>query len=381
MRHKNKKMLVLLVGLPMVALSLGSCGDGVAGPEPIQNPPEPVEAAIESFRGANPGVLSAIGLIQRQNGDTRRGSSGFLDASRATEISPETKFGIGSTTKTFTATMVLQLMEEGRVELDHPIVDYLGPSWALVLDSLTFGPEITVRQALSHRSGTYDYLVSQLQAELLSEPGRVYTPLEAFQYAKSGPPAFPPGTDFQYSNTNFLMLGNLVENITGHSYVEELETRILNPVGMPNTFVYHSSTASQRAGIAHSYATIGGSRFDILDFSMSGWARAVGGIISSATDLTAFLTALGSGHLFANAETLEAMTDLGENTWYGLGLQIDDQPSVGRCFGHGGYAFGSTTHVRHCPDTGVTFSAFYASDGSALGAHLDIVERMLASVF
>ena len=103
--------------------------------------------------------------------------------------------------------------------------------------------------------------------------------------------------------------------------------------------------------------------------------------ISTTRDLAAFMRALAAGELFANTGTLEIMTDLGENTWYGMGVQIDDQPFVGRCFGHGGYSFGSTSNVRHCPDAGITFSAFYASDGALLGAHLDVLDRILAAEF
>ena len=94
-------------------------------------------------------------------------------------------------------------------------------------------------------------------------------------------------------------------------------------------------------------------------------------------DLVAFMRALGSGQLVTTT-TLEAMTDLGENTSYGLGVQIDDRPGVGRCFGHGGYAFGSTAQMYHCPEAGVTISAFYGADGTrVLGAHLDILDRLL----
>ncbi|NNE46633.1 MAG: beta-lactamase family protein [Rhodothermales bacterium] len=374
----------LLVGLLVNVLVICGCSESPADPDLGSDPTDPagtVQAAVESFRTAHPHVLSAVGLIQQANGQLAEGFEGFLDESRTTAIGPDTRFSIGSITKTFTATMVLQLTEEGLVGLDEPLALYVSPAWSAVLDSIQYGQEVTVRQALGHRSGIYDYLISPLQAEILADPSRTYTPLEAFRHVKDGPPDFPPGTEFNYSNTNFLILGNVVENMTRQSYNEALRARILSPVGMVNTFMFDGSTASQRAGIAHSYATIGGGRFDVLDFSGAGWSLGVGGIISTAGDLVTFLRSLGSGQLFANSETLDMMTDLGENTWYGLGVQIDEQPFVGRCFGHGGYSFGSTANVRYCPATDVSFSAFYASDGVILGANLDILDRILSAEF
>lgn len=368
-------------GLLLATLAVVACSESPADPGLDSDPTEPFQAAIESFRAANPGVLSAIGFLEHENGTTVMGSDGFLDNSRMSVVGPDTKFSIGSITKSFTATMVFQLVEEGLVHLDQPLALYLSPAFAAVLDSVQYGSDVTVRQALCHRSGLYDYLMSPLQTQILSEPARVVTPLEAFQYVKSGAPEFAPGTDFNYSNTNFLALGNLIENLTGHSYEEELQARILSPIGMANTFMYDGSSATQRVGMAHSYTTIGGTRFDIADFASGGWSLAVGGVISTTRDLVEFLSALASGHLYDNSETLDVMTDLGENTWYGLGVQIDEQPLVGRCFGHGGYSFGSTANVRHCPEAGVTFSAFYASDGATLGAHLDILERILRAEF
>ena len=373
----------LSIGLPILVLSVSACGETVAGPGLGPEPPEqvdPVQAALDSFLIANPDVLSAIGLFQSASGQLSRGASGFLDNSRTTAVEPGTKFKIGSTTKAFTATIILQLIEEDRVNLDEPVVGYVSPEWAGILDAVTYGSEITVRHALSHRSGIYDYLASPLQSALLSEPGRIYTPFEAFRFVLSGPAHFRPGTDFHYSNTNFLLLGHIIESLTGQPYAEALEERILSRVGLENTFMYFGADESQRDGIAHSYETIGGVRFDNLDLSSSGWAWAAGGLISTTGDLVKFLHALGSGRLFTDTATLAAMTHLGDNTWYGLGVQIDEYPGVGWCFGHGGYAFGSTAHVRHCPDAGVTFSAFYAGENSTKGAQLDIVERILRAV-
>jgi D-alanyl-D-alanine carboxypeptidase len=363
----------------IMCLAFGACGDSISAPDPGgDHPPlNPVQAAIESFRIAHPGVLSATGFVHAGDGASLGGFTGFLDESRTVPVALDTRFSIGSATKTFTAVMVLQLMEEGRVQLDAPVIQYLSAEWAAVLDSVPYGSEVTIRHALSHRSGIFDYLQSPLQNRLLSDPGGPVSPFEAFRFVTSGVPDFEPGSDFSYSNTNFLLLGQVVEQVTGQFYGAALEDRILARIGLSNTFSYYGSSEGARQLIAHSYATIGGTRFDALVVTDSEWSRGVGGLISTVGDLVAFMRALASGEL-VTAKTLETMTDLGENTWYGLGVQIDDRFGVGRCFGHGGYAFGSTAQMYHCPEAGVTISAFYGADGTrVLGAHLDILDRLL----
>ena len=142
------------------------------------------------------------------------------------------RFRVGSITKTFVATVVLQLVGEGRLRLDDPVERWLP---GVVPD----GHRITVRQLLNHTSGFYDYLHTLPMPpaqEFLDNRWRTWTAAELVQRAVAHPPTFePPGSAYAYSNTNYLLLGQIVEKVTGRSYGKEIERRIIRPLRLPGT--------------------------------------------------------------------------------------------------------------------------------------------------
>jgi D-alanyl-D-alanine carboxypeptidase len=134
---------------------------------------------------------------------------------------------VGSVTKTFTATIVLKLVEEGELRLDSTLEDH-------VPGVIPRGDEITIRQLLQHRSGlanVTDYS-SWLERALRSPSSR---PIDTLRFAGSKPLVFVPGSQGRYSNTNYIALGLVIEKVTGHSYAQELEQRILDPLGLDQT--------------------------------------------------------------------------------------------------------------------------------------------------
>ncbi len=372
-----------IVAVVLIASGLlMACSDSATGPDPQLPEPltrqERLDAVLTSFRSDNPYVLGIIAYVDQEGHDPWVGASGYQDLSRSVEIGTGDRFKIGSTTKMFTATMVLQLVEEGRVELDHPIIEYLAPEWAATLQQVEYGSEITVAQALSHRSGIMDYTSSpELQANLLADPGALYPPLEIFRLILNGSPNFPPGEEFSYSNTNFHLLGNLLESLTGKPYGEILHGRILSEMGMTRTVLSDEIFPGNLDGVAHAYATLGDRLYDNLEFSGSGWAWAAGGIVSTATELGRFQRALLAGDFFEDPATLESMTTLRKNEWYGMGMMVDEPSALmGRCYGHSGYAFGARAHSRHCPDRNTTVTVFFSVDGTTQTGNLDTLERL-----
>ena len=327
--------------------------------------------------------MGIIAYVDQEGHEPWVGASGYQDLSRTIEIGVGDRFKIGSTTKMFTATMVFQLVEEGRVELDHPIIDYLAPEWAATLKQVEFGTEITVGQALSHRSGIMDYTSSpQLQANMLADPGAIYPPLDIFRLILDGSANFLPGEAFSYSNTNFHLLGNLVENLTGKPYGEVLHERILSVVGMPVTVLSEEIFPGNLDGVAHAYVTFGTRLYDNLEFSGSGWAWAAGGIYSTVTELGWFQNALFAGELLDDPASLEAMTTPGQNEWYGMGIMVDEPGTLaGQCYGHSGYAFGARAHSRYCPDRQTTVTVFFSVDGTRETGNLDTLDRLYRAAF
>lgn len=281
------------------------------------------------------GATAALARVTA-GGKTWTGAAGVRDLRRGGKVSPNGHFRIGSVTKTFVATVVLQLVDEGKVRLDDPIDDHLP-------GLVPGGKKITVRALLDHTSHLYDYM---------SEPGystnrwrgaarfRSYKPKELLKVAFAK--KLPDDGTWHYSNTNYVVLGLLVEKLTGRPYGKEIERRILRPLGLRHTLV-----PGDRAGLpsphAKGYEPVNGTLVDATRMNPSlDWAA--GEMISTAADLERFLAALLGGKL-TSAESLRAMrttVETGAGFGYGLGLQAYRLP-CGTVWGHSGELIGYLT--------------------------------------
>ena len=254
-------------------------------------------------------------------------------------------FRIGSVTKTFVATVVLQLVDEGRVRLDDPIARYV--------DGVPRGGEITVRQVLSHSSGLYDYAHGEGWSTNRwrgAERFRHHEPRQLLDEAFRHPSHFDPGTSWRYSNTNYVVAGALVERVTGRPYGVEVADRIIRPLGLR-----HTSVPGDRPGLprphARGYTEVDGRLVDATRMNPSlDWAA--GEMISTAGDLNRFLDALLGGRL-TSPSALAAMRDTtptGSIFAYGLGLQRYDLPCGRSVWGHGGELIGYLTYAVRSDD-------------------------------
>jgi len=273
-------------------------------------------------------------------------------ASTAGPITPDAYFRIGSVTKTFVATVILQLVDEQRVRLDDPIERYLP---GVVPD----GERITVRQVLDHTSGIYDYA---------HDPGwstnrwrgddrfRHYEPAQLLEVAFSHPPYFEPGAGWHYSNTNYIVAGLLIERVTGRSYGEEIVRRIIRPLRL-----VHTSLPGDRPGLpephAPGYTSVDGKLVDATRMNPSlDWAA--GEMISTTADVNRFFEALFAARLTSKTALAEMRryvpaTDLFD---YGLGLQRFRLPCGTTAEGHSGEILGYTTYSTHAGATHTTLS-------------------------
>ncbi|WP_459549385.1 serine hydrolase domain-containing protein [Nocardia sp. X0981] len=258
------------------------------------------------------------------------------------EPGPATRFRIGSITKTFVATVVLQLVDEGRIELDAPIAGQLP-------DPIPGGEQITVRQLLNHTSGLYDYMKEQgMSTNRWRGKDRFasYRPRELLATALRHDPYFAPGTRFRYSNTNYIVLGLLIEHVTGRSYGTEIRDRILVPLGLTATTVPGDDPGIPRPALA-AYRTIDGERTEVTRMNPSlDWAA--GEMISTTADLETFFTALLSGGLtspHALTEMRRTVSMGGMGFHYGLGLQRFDPPCGDSVWGHGGELLGYVSYA------------------------------------
>ncbi|MGW8377314.1 serine hydrolase domain-containing protein [Streptomyces sp. ODS28] len=265
-------------------------------------------------------------------------------------------YRVASVTKTFVATVVLQLDTERRLRLDDTVERWLP---GVVRGHGHDGRRITLRQLLNHTSGIYEFLEdkdfrSRFSTREALEKHRydTATARQLVDVAMQHAPYFPPGTDWHYSNTNYQLLGMVIRKATGHSYAQEIRHRILRPLGLRHTYVPHTDPRMPRPssrGYTRFSADPDERPYDVTEFNPSS-ASASGGMISTSADLNRFYSALLRGrlldarHLAAMKTTVPAEAEH-PGARYGLGL-IERRLSCGRTvWGHTGGIVGSATEA------------------------------------
>ncbi|MBI2777075.1 MAG: serine hydrolase [Chloroflexi bacterium] len=282
-----------------------------------------LQAAVDRAQAAFGLGAVAVGI----SADATVGWSGAAGRPRdgVTPLSGATPFAIASTTKTFTAAIVLQLVEEGRVRLDAPVTDYL--------PELTLAEGVTVEELLSHTSGIAD-LLAPMRDRLNAEPSRVWTPAEVL--AVIGPSAFPPGTGWGYSNTNFLIAGMLVERVTDNAFADELARRITGPLELTGTGFPPAVAKENLLGISWSSAF---------------WTAAA--LDSTADDLVRWGDALYGGAIL-RPSSLERMLTFNDRA-YGLGAERYSLAGLAG-YGHSGLLRSFTTLLIRLPTAQLTIA-------------------------
>ncbi|HVK20906.1 MAG TPA: serine hydrolase domain-containing protein [Actinokineospora sp.] len=250
---------------------------------------------------------------------------------------PDHKVRVGSLSKPMTSTIVLQLVAEGKIDLDAPVATYL-PG---VVTGNYDGGVITTRQLLNHTSGIGDHLPSDVGG-YLSPEGLKYTQPQTMatvtSWGLAKPAVFAPGAGWLYSGANYFLAGMIIEKVTGRTYSQELTSRIVTPLGLTGTFLPAVKTLPP--GHVRGYVGTGVFALDtteLVDPSIGGPA---GGLVSTGADETKFYRALFGGQLLAPAQLTElfkpnnAPGSTAPN--YGLGVDKFTLPCGGIAYGHYG---------------------------------------------
>lgn len=272
------------------------------------------------------------GVAVVRDDDLTRSSAGYADVDGGAAFSPRTHIRAASITKTFVAAVILQLVAEGKVNLDTPIEAYLpGRIRGQGIDAHA----ITVRQLLRHQSGLPEYF--DADTPIPTEP---MTGDQLLNAALKRPPQFAPGTAIRYTNTNYVIAGLLIEKLTGHPATAEITRRIITPLGLSDTYFPAAGDTGLRAPFAHGYEVVDGKRKDVTNFNASA-AGMAGSLVSTGEDTSAFMTALLDGRIVPAAQLREMMDTVdwpaaGPGFHYGLGLTSIDLDCGVRVWGHGG---------------------------------------------
>ena len=275
-------------------------------------------------------------------------------------------FRVGSNTKTMTSTVILQLVEEGELSLDDPVSKYV--------DGVPNGDRITIANLSEMRSGLYSYTTDPAFNETLDdEPDKAWTPEELLEIAFSSPVNADPGTEFEYSNTNTVLLGVIIEQLTGQSVSDAFQERIFEPLGLEHTSLPAADDASipdphptgyqfgTNADTVDDYAVPQDRLADALDGTLEpidftdanpSWAWAAGGAISTVDDLATYVEALVDGDLLddaTHATRMDSIVVSPSGAGYGLGIA-----RFGPMFGHDGQLPGFSTFMGRDPQTKTT---------------------------
>lgn len=340
-------------------LALGLAGSAIAPAvaAPTDPAPGPAAAAAGDLDGAAlrraldaviaQGVPGAVAEV-RQDGRVWRGASGVADLS-GRPARADDRFRAGSVTKTFVATVVLQLVAEGRIRLDDPIGRHL-PG---LIPAGADGAQVTVRQLLGHTSGIPNYtdVLRRQPDPIRALQHSAYTPHELVAMALREPWAFDPGAPghWQYSNTNYVVLGLLIERAGGHPLGREIERRIVRPLRLTDTLVPSGPDLPGRHLNGYEWLDgPGAAPTDLTGFS-AGAFWGPGNMISTTADLNRFQQALSAGRLLP-PRLLGEMRDVRDTDRagrsYGLGLEANTTvcgTAQGPVRGHSGSVPGYNT--------------------------------------
>ncbi len=259
-------------------------------------------------------------------------AAGYPDVDTSAGFAPNTHVRAASITKPFVAAAVLQLVGEGKVDLDASVETYLpGRVRGEGIDA----GAITVRQLLRHQSGLPEYFDNDTPPPVDPTTGE-----QLLNMALTRPVQFAPGTAMKYTNTNYILLGLIIERVTGRPAVDEITRRIITPLGLFDTYFPPPGDTGLRTPFAHGYELDDGRRRDVTDFNASA-AGTAGGMISTNEDMSAFITALLDGRIVARPLLDQMMETVpipdGDGLLsYGLGLGKVSLPCGVTAWGHGG---------------------------------------------
>jgi CubicO group peptidase (beta-lactamase class C family) len=312
-------------------------------PEKLTPPPTTFDVdAIDKYVAAHVKEKDFVGLslgVMRDGNVVLAKGYGKRSLEDGSPVEADTRFAIGSVTKQFVAACILLLAEEGKLSVHDPVSKWY--------PDLTRAKNVTLYDLMTHASGYPDYYPLDFVDRRLAKPIAAEQLIK--EYA-TGNLDFEPGTRWSYSNTGFIILGRVVEKVSGESLGAFLERRILKPLGMEHT-VYEPKKTD--AGFARGYTSFGLGAHEPAPREADGWCGAAGGLYSTAGDLLKWDLALAEGKVL-KPESYRLLTTprtlrTGKTKNYGCGLQVSQQDGE-RVLSHGGAVSGFLTQNLILPD-------------------------------
>jgi len=306
--------------------------------------------------------FSGVVLIARGDDVVFEFANGLADRESNVPIDMDSKFNLGSMSKMFTAVAILQLAEQQMLALDGTIALYL-PDYP----NAGVAGQVTIEQLLTHTSGLGDTFTAQFEAN----PNQFRSNADYLPLFADEPLQFTPGEQFLYSNAGYAVLGLIIEQVSGQSYLDYVRSNIFEPSGMTNTDSYDIEDDIPNLAIGYTTQDIHGNETGVLAANtplMPGRGFAAGGGYSTAWDLLRFRNALFSHQLLSPVSLdllITGRVEVGEQARYALGF-FDRVQAGQRVVGHGGGAPGVCSSLGMYPETGYTVVVLSNSDSDCL---------------
>ena len=358
-RSSRRRLLVWRVlAVPVVAaIALGAAG-GAASAAPSKGEAESLKSRAQGLVEAGyPAVLAAVTDSKGESAGVAVGK-GNLETGQAPPMDGEVR--IGSNTKTFVAVVVMQMVQEGKVGLDEPIETYLP---GLIKGEGIDGSRITVRQLLQHTSGLPEYTdTTPGSGDIFQVKDHYIPPRDLLDTALGKPAQFEPGAQWKYTNTNYLVLGMLVERVSQRPVGEQIDERIVKKLGLSHTYFPAPGDRSIKGTHPQGYHLSAEGKLEDITEMDPVWGWAAGAMVSTPSELNTFFQAVFDGRLLTQSSidemkngAVDASSYLGPGTVYGLGLIGRSLSCGGTSWGHGGTIHGYQTDNAVGPDgTAVT---------------------------
>lgn len=383
---KINRRTLLICGSAVMAAGVAACRSSKASTDIERELVEDTEAIIAAYDlpGMTVAVASRDGIVARE--------AGYANRETRELMSPATTMLAASIGKTFVSATLLQFADEGRIDLDDLLEKWLGErDW---FDRLPNSREITIRHLLQHRSGLPDHVHMEAFGYLWPDQVDTMTPEALIALTFDSDPLFTPGTGWSYTDTGYLLLGLVIEEIAGRTYYEEVEARFIEPLGLSAT-----GPSNQKAlpNLARGYVS-GGSSLGLPQWTTGDdgtmlWNPAIewtgGGLYSTSSDLALWGRTFLSGGLvsaggFQDATSGVAASESDATSLYGLGIAIRSHSAFGPVFGHRGWIPGYVSSLQYYPDHDTAIAFQINTDIGIIGMDRPVmleIEEQLAGDF
>lgn len=350
----------VLVAPSIYACDLAFTEDSAAHPKSSQ-----FEAAMEKVEAYVPGVQIAV---RSKDGQVWLGAQGLADIPNQVAYENCTKTMIGSSSKMYTATLIMQLQEDNILSIEDPISKWLD---AAMIEKIENADQVNIRQLLNHTSGIRDYLSVEHHINALNTPNYKLSPAEKMAYIYGKPADNAPDAHYTYSNSNYVLLGLIIEKARAMPYHEAVVNYINAPLGLQNT-VAGTTENPIPTGTARPYFAVRNGKYtDIMPFSVSDAATGDGAMATNMQEALLFIEGLFN-HTLVSEETLTQMMEenvkmespdlFGEGKSAGLGLEHIVHEKYGSVIGHSGSTTAYWAQLFHYPESQVTIAVAFNGD-------------------